>query len=207
MDVFIVDHPVAAVRLATMRDETTRPAGFRQALHELSRLLVYEATGDLPTEAFEVQTPLGPAEAERLDQSPLLAPVLRAGLGMLGAAQEVLPESQVGFIGLRRNEETLEPDSYLTTVPDDLGGRPVLVLDPMLATGGSAEHACRIVREAGAGPIILVCVLAAPEGIEALETTGLVDQVYTAAVDSHLDETAFIVPGLGDAGDRQFGIQ
>ncbi|MCP5026673.1 MAG: uracil phosphoribosyltransferase [Actinomycetia bacterium] len=207
MEVFIIDHPVAATRLTTMRDESTPPARFRQALHELSRLLVYEATGDLTTETFEVRTPMGPAEGERLHQPPLLAPVLRAGLGMLGAAQELLPESSVGFIGLRRNEETLEPDSYLTTVPADLAGRPVLVLDPMLATGGSAEHACRIVSDAGAGPVILVCALAAPEGIETLEATGLVDQVYTGAVDSHLDETAFIVPGLGDAGDRQFGAQ
>ncbi|MCP3854079.1 MAG: uracil phosphoribosyltransferase [Actinomycetia bacterium] len=207
MDVFIVDHPVAAARLAQLRDEATPPPLFRQALHELSRLLVYEATGDLETNEYEVQTPLGPAPAERLAVPPLLAPVLRAGLGMLGAAQELLPESEVGFIGLRRDEETLEPDSYLTTVPDDLAGRSVLVLDPMLATGGSAEHACRIVRDAKADLVSLVCVLAAPEGIEALEATGLVDQVYTASVDSHLNQASFIVPGLGDAGDRQFGIQ
>lgn len=209
MHVHVVDHPLAAVALSRLRDEHTDRPAFRATLRELSRHLTYEATRDLPVRTVDIITPMGPADGTELASEaslPLLVPVLRAGLGMLDAALEVLPTAQTGFIGLKRNEETLLPDVYLNTVPEDLQGQPVMVLDPMLATAGSAIHACRSLRDANAGRIILVCVLSAPEGIEALRDSGTVDTHVTASIDSHLNEVGYIVPGLGDAGDRQFGV-
>jgi uracil phosphoribosyltransferase len=192
-----------------MRDErTTRPA-FRSALRDLSRHLVYEACRDLPTTTVGITTPMGPTAGTELasdTELPLLVPVLRAGLGMLDAALAVLPEARTGFIGLKRNEETLQPDVYLDTVPRDLAGQPVMVLDPMLATAGSAVHACRSLRESNAGTITVVCALSAPEGVETLSESGTADVHVTASIDSHLNEIGYIVPGLGDAGDRQFGV-
>lgn len=209
MHIQIVDHPLAAISLTRLRDETTTRPAFRAALRDLSRHLVYEASRGLATRDVEINTPMGPTTGIALGperELPLLVPVLRAGLGMLDAALAVLPEARTGFIGLKRNEETLQPDVYLDTVPTDLGGQPVMVLDPMLATAGSAIHACGSLRDANAGPITVVCVLSAPEGVEALTASGLVDTHVTAAVDSHLNEIGYIVPGLGDAGDRQFGV-
>jgi len=209
VEVHVVDHPLAAVALTRLRDqETTRPA-FRAALRTLSRHLVYEASRDLATSEVDIVTPMGPTVGVTLGpdtELPLLVPVLRAGLGMLDAALAVLPEARTGFIGLKRNEETLQPDVYLDTVPADLGGQPVMVLDPMLATAGSAIHACRSLQESNAGPIAVVCVLSAPEGVEALRASGTASAHVTASIDSHLDEIGYIVPGLGDAGDRQFGV-
>ncbi|MDW3217679.1 MAG: uracil phosphoribosyltransferase [Acidimicrobiales bacterium] len=209
MHVHVVDHPLAAVALTRLRDERTDRPAFRAALRELSRHLTYEATRDLPVRSVDITTPMGPATGTELESEtslPRLVPVLRAGLGMLDAALEVLPEAQTGFIGLKRNEETLLPDVYLDTVPEDLQGQPVMVLDPMLATAGSAIHACSSLRAANAGRITVVCVLSAPEGIEALRESGTADAHVTASIDSHLNEVGFIVPGLGDAGDRQFGV-
>lgn len=203
----IVDHPLAAERLTTIRDETTDPAGFRRALNELSWLLVYEATRDLEVVETEVTTPLKTTTGSMVDPVPLIVPVLRAGLGMLQAAHTMLPRADVGFVGLRRNEDTLESEEYVTTVPEDLGGRPVLILDPMLATGGSLCHAAGNIADHNPGRLIVVCVLAAPEGIERVEQAGFEADIVTAAVDQGLNEVAFIVPGLGDAGDRQFGQQ
>jgi uracil phosphoribosyltransferase len=150
---------------------------------------------------------MGPTTGTTLDdnQLPLLVPVLRAGLGMLDTALELLPEAHTGFVGVKRDEETLLPAAYLDSVPPELDGRPVLVLDPMLATAGSAIHTCRLLRESTAGSITVVCVLSAPEGVEALRDSGLAEAHYTAAIDDHLNEIGYIVPGLGDAGDRQFG--
>jgi uracil phosphoribosyltransferase len=205
MQVTVVDHPLAAQLLGRLRDETTDRARFRRAMDDLSGILVYEATRDVAVEAVEIRTPLGPAASCRVAQPPLVVPVLRAGLGMLGGVLRYLPETDTGFIGLARNEETFVPEPYMNSVPDALGGRPVLVLDPMLATGGSLEHACRTLADRGAGPLTAVCVLAAPEGIDRIAASGLVAHVVTASIDERLNGSAYIVPGLGDAGDRLFG--
>jgi len=156
---------------------------------------------------YEVQTPLEAASGVRIEPVPLIVPVLRAGLGMLDAAFTMLPSAEVGFVGLRRNEQSLDSEEYMTTVPDDLDGRPVIILDPMLATGGSLVHTVEIVERSNPGEIIVVCVLAAPEGIAHFGERYPDAKVITASVDSHLNEVGFIVPGLGDAGDRQFGVQ
>jgi uracil phosphoribosyltransferase len=201
----VVDHPLAAARLTTMRDERTDNTGFRVALRELATMLVYEATRELPVEPVPIRTPVGAAVGSRPANPPLLVPVLRAGLGMAEAALGLLPEAQMGFVGLARDEETFQPRAYLESLPADLAGQPVMVLDPMLATGGSLEHCCRLIVERGCTDITVVCVLAAPEGIKRLGASGLPLRLITASVDSGLNERAFIVPGLGDAGDRQFG--
>jgi uracil phosphoribosyltransferase len=205
VDVLVVDHPLAAARLTSMRDERTDPGGFRAALRELSSLLVYEATRELAVETYPVRTPLVQTDGVRLANPPLLVPVLRAGLGMAEAALGLLPESSMGFVGLARDEETLQPRAYLESLPEDLTGLPVLVLDPMLATGGSLEHCCRLLAARGCTDITVICALVAPEGLRRLEASGLPIRIVTAAIDQHLNEKAFIVPGLGDAGDRQFG--
>ena len=205
MEVSVVNHPLVSARLTELRRADTPSPEFRRALDELSGLLVYEAVRDLPTAATEVDTPLAPASGVQIDNPPLLVPVLRAGLGMLDAARKLLPEAAVGFLGVRRNEETLQPEPYLNTVPDDLGGQAVLVLEPMLATGGSLAYVCGRMAAAGAGQITAVCVLAAPEGVKALEAAAPTVRLFTAAVDEGLNDRAYIVPGLGDAGDRQFG--
>lgn len=169
-------------------------------------MVVYEATRSLRTNTIEIETPLQRTTGARLAESPLVVPVLRAGLGMLDAAMLLVPDSTIGFIGVKRNEETLQPDAYVNTVPDDLGGLPCLVLDPMLATGGSLVHTCDLLRQANAGPITVACVLAAPEGIATLNNAHPEVATYTAAIDDSLNDVAFIQPGLGDAGDRQFGV-
>jgi uracil phosphoribosyltransferase len=205
MQVTVVDHPLAGQLLTRLRDEATDRAGFRRAMDDLSGILVYEATRDAPVAELPITTPMGPTVGTRLAAPPLVVPVLRAGLGMLGGVLRHLPETDTGFIGLARNEATFEPEAYMSSVPDELAGRPVLALDPMLATGGSLEHACRLLVERGAGPLTAVCVLAAPEGIERLRTSGLVAHLVTASIDERLNDQAYIVPGLGDAGDRLFG--
>jgi uracil phosphoribosyltransferase len=203
----VVDHPLAAERLTTLRDEFTPSSAFRRALQELSGFVLYEATRSLATEPLTVTTPLASTTGRRVAPQPLLVPVLRAGLGMLVAAQQLLPDAPVGFIGVRRNEETLLPDAYMSTVPTDLAGAPVIVLDPMLATGGSLVYTCEQIVEHNAGRLIVACVLAAPEGLDRFAAAGFDAEVHTAAVDERLNEVGFIVPGLGDAGDRQFGVQ
>ncbi|HET6953633.1 MAG TPA: uracil phosphoribosyltransferase [Acidimicrobiales bacterium] len=205
MELTVVDHPLAARLLTRLRDATTERAAFRQAMDALARMLVYEACRTLETEQVDVTTPMGPATGIRIPRPPLVVPVLRAGLGLHGAVIGLLPETETAFVGVARNEQTLQPEPYMNSVPADLAGRPVMVLDPMLATGGSLAHACRLLRARGAGEMTGVCVLAAPEGLAHIEASGLVARVVTAAVDSHLDDRAFIVPGLGDAGDRLFG--
>lgn len=205
MDVLVVDHPLAQTRLTALRDAGTDAAAFRASLHELTSMLVYEATRSVGVDRFPITTPVGSAQGARVTNPPLLVPVLRAGLGMADAALALLPESSMGFVGLARDEETFEPRAYMESLPDDLAGQPVLVLDPMLATGGSLEHCCRLLAERGCADICVLCALAAPEGIARLERTGLPLRIVTAAVDDGLNPHMFIVPGLGDAGDRQFG--
>ena len=207
MHVTVVDHPLAAERLAILRAESTNNAEFRQALDGLGGMLVYEATRHLRTHDTTVITPLGPAPARALSDVPMLVPILRAGVGLVNPALRLIPQAEVGFVGLARNEETFQPHPYLAKLPERLDGRPVIILDPMLATGGSLEYACRLLVERGAPqPLTTVCVLAAPEGIERIRNCGINVNVVTAAIDSHLNENAYIVPGLGDAGDRQFGL-
>lgn len=205
MDTLVVDHPLAAQLLTRMRDESTDRAGFRHASDELAGMLVYEATRNLATEPVRVRTPLTETDGVRIARPPLVVPVLRAGLGMLGPVIRLLPGTDTGFIGVSRNEETHEPEPYMNSVPDDLDGRPVLALDPMLATGGSMLYTCQLLAERNPGPITVACILAAPEGVDRLAASGLVDALVTASIDDRLNDDAFIVPGLGDAGDRLFG--
>jgi uracil phosphoribosyltransferase len=201
----VVDHPIVQARLTVMRDRTTRNAEFRAARRELGTLLVYEATRELPRADCRVETPIAPAVGVTIANPPLLVPVLRAGLGMAEAAFNLLPESQMGFVGLVRDEETHEPHPYMASLPDSLSGRPVIVLDPMVATGGSLLHCLKLLAARGAADITVICALVAPEGLALLERSGLPVKVFTASIDERLNENAFIVPGLGDAGDRQFG--
>jgi uracil phosphoribosyltransferase len=205
MQTLVVDHPIAQSRLTVMRNENSSNADFRSALRELATLLVYEATRDLAVRAVTITTPLGPTQGTELDNPPLIVPVLRAGLGMAEAAFNLLPESQMGFVGLARNEQTHDPEAYMASLPDSLVGRPVIVLDPMLATGGSLLHCIELLVARGASDITVVCVLVAPEGLQRLEQSGFPLRVVTASIDDGLNENAYIVPGLGDAGDRQFG--
>jgi uracil phosphoribosyltransferase len=206
MFVAVIDHPLVVERLTRMRDKTTKRAEFRRNLEELTSFVVYESLREQPVVRIEVDTPLAPTPGVQVAEPPLIVPVMRAGLGMLHATQLLLPNARVGFVGLRRDEDTHLPHAYVNTVPENLDGKRVLVLDPMLATGGSLIHTCELLLAANAGHITVVCVLAAPEGIEALRVAGIATTVFTASIDERLNENAFIVPGLGDAGDRQFGL-
>ncbi|MFE9745036.1 uracil phosphoribosyltransferase [Saccharothrix saharensis] len=205
MDVLVVDHPLARARLTTMRDARTDNAAFRAALHELTVMLVYEATRDLPVAEERVHTPVARTTGYRLANPPLLVPVLRAGLGMADQAHKLIPDAQMGFVGLARDEETLQPTPYMESLPDSLAGRPVFVLDPMLATGGSMAYTIRLLTDRGATDVTAICALAAPEGIKHLEESALPVRLITASIDERLNDSGFIVPGLGDAGDRQYG--
>jgi uracil phosphoribosyltransferase len=205
VQVDVVDHPLAQSRLTAMRDARTDSAAFRAALHELTTMLVYEAARSFPVERYPVDTPVALAEGTRLANPPLLVPVLRAGLGMADSALALLPESSMGFVGLARDEHTYQPREYMESLPVDLSGLPVLVLDPMLATGGSLLHCCQLLANRGCTDITVLCVLAAPAGLRTLEESGLPLRVVTASIDQGLNDKMFIVPGLGDAGDRQFG--
>lgn len=205
MEVRVVDHPLAVALLTTMRDARTGNAAFRDALRDLTAMLVYEATRDAAIETFPVRTPLAETLGVRLAKPPLLVPVLRAGLGMVDQALALLPAARVGFVGVARDEETHQAAGYFDSLPDELAHVPVLVLDPMLATGGSLKHTLGLLLDRGATEITVLCAVAAPDGIAALEKTAPNARLFTAAVDDELNENAFIVPGLGDAGDRQFG--
>jgi len=205
LDVVVVDHPLAASRLSTMRDARTDNAAFRAALRELTLMLIYEASRNLSTEKVPIHTPVARTSAVRLADPPLLVPVLRAGLGMADQAHALIPEAQMGFVGLARDEDTLLPTPYMESLPESLAGRPVYVLDPMLATGGSMVHTIELLTARGATDVTAICALAAPEGLVALLESGLAARVVTASVDERLNDSGYIVPGLGDAGDRQFG--
>lgn len=205
MHTHVVDHPLAAVLLTTMRDARSDNATFRAALRSLTHMLVYEAMRTVPVEEFEVLTPVAATTGVRLAGPPLLVPVLRAGLGMVEQASALVPQARVGFVGIARDEQTHQPVPYLESLPADLSGIAVYVLDPMLATGGSMIHTIDLLVARGASDITAVCVVAAPEGVAALEDSGHPVRLVTGAVDDGLNEDAFIVPGLGDAGDRQFG--
>lgn len=188
-----------------MRDARTDSAAFRAALQELTLILIYEALRDAPVRVERIHTPVARTDGFWLANPPLLVPVLRAGLGMADQAQKLIPDAQMGFVGMSRDETTLQPTPYMESLPDDLAGRPVFVLDPMLATGGSMKHTIELLTTRGATDVTAVCVLAAPEGIQALAESGLPVRLVTSSVDERLNDSGFIVPGLGDAGDRQYG--
>jgi uracil phosphoribosyltransferase len=205
MDVLVIDHPLAKARLTTLRDTRSDRATFRAALQELTVMLVYEATRGAELREDRIDTPVAPTVGHHLANPPLLVPVLRAGLGMADQAHKLIPGAQMGFVGVARDEATLKPTPYMASLPDDLADRPVMVLDPMLATGGSMEYTIRLLTDRGATDVTAVCVLAAPEGVERLRTSGLPVRLVTAALDQKLNDVGYIVPGLGDAGDRQYG--
>ncbi|GAB18627.1 uracil phosphoribosyltransferase [Gordonia effusa NBRC 100432] len=205
MQITTVDHPLALTRLTTLRDKNTDNAAFRGALDDLTQMLIYEALRGWPTDDRQIETPLVPHTGVRLHRPPLLVPVLRAGLGMVDQAHAMVPEAQVGFVGIARDEATAEPVPYLASLPEDLSEHPVFVLDPMLATGGSMLYTLNLLVERGAQDITAVCVVGAPAGVAALNDSGLPVRLVITAIDDRLDEANYIVPGLGDAGDRQFG--
>ena len=206
MTTHLVEHPLISERLTRLRMQATPRPEFRRVLTELSGFVIYESLRNIPTTKIDIDTPLEPTNGFKITQSPILVPVMRAGLGMLDAALDLLPDSRVGFIGLKRDEDTLLPHAYANTVPDDLDGRPTLVLDPMLATGGSLAHTVDLLREANAGVITVACVLTCPEGVALMDDRHPDVEIHTAAIDIALNEVGFIRPGLGDAGDRQFGL-
>ena len=200
----VVSHPLAGHLLAELRDTGTEPERFRHVAKRLSTVLVLEATRGLATRESEVTTPLRKATAQLLDRPVVAVPILRAGLGLLEAVTELLPDVRVGYAGLERDEETLQPTSYYLKVPE-LHDASVLLLDPMLATGGSAAFAASLLKEHGATDLQMVCVVAAPEGVRRLADEHPDVRVVTAALDAHLNDVGYIVPGLGDFGDRLFG--
>lgn len=207
MDTYVVDHPLAASLLTTMRDARSDNVAFRAALRKLTQMLVYEAMREAAVERFEVATPISMAQGVRLANPPLLVPILRAGLGMVEQASNMIPQASVGFVGMARDETTHQPVPYLESLPADLSDYPVYVLDPMVATGGSMVRTLDLLADRGATDVTLVCVVAAPEGLAALAESGHSIRVFAAGIDEGLNEDAYLVPGLGDAGDRQFGRQ
>lgn len=205
MPLHLVDHPLAHDALATLRDKRTTPEHFRQAANRISVLLVAEALRDVPTESVTVDTPLGPAAGRRVGRDVVVVPVLRAGLGMLDAVLELVPSARVGHIGLQRDEMTAVASQYYSKLPAPLGESYVLMIDPMLATGGSAVAALDLLARSGAGTVRLVCIVAAPEGVALVERHHPGVDIYTPVVDRELNAQKYIVPGLGDFGDRLYG--
>jgi len=208
MALTVVDHPLVRHKLSILRNRDTDTKTFRQLVGELAALLTYEATRTLELEPIEVETPLETSAQARVSGKKLaVVPIFRAGLGMLDAVVDLIPVARVGFVGLYRDEETLEPVEYYSKLPPDLAERDVLVLDPMLATGGSLSATCAIVKRAGARRITAVSLVAAPEGVARLDADHPDVDIVTAALDRELNEVGYILPGLGDAGDRLFGTR
>jgi uracil phosphoribosyltransferase len=211
MRLHVVDHPLVSHKLTMLRDEDTTSPDFRRLTEELVTLLAYEATRHVRVDPVTINTPVAPARGVNLSRPrPLVVPILRAGLGMLEGMMRLMPSAEVGFLGMVRNEETLQASTYAERLPADLSGRQCYVLDPMLATGGTLAAAIRFLTDRGADHITCVCLLVAPEGVANLER-GLAGievpvTVVTAALDDQLNEKGYIVPGLGDAGDRLYGL-
>ena len=204
----VVSHPLVQHKLSYLRDQETPTVHFRKLANEVTLLLTYEATKDFPTEPVEIETPLEQMVAERISGKKVaICPILRAGVGMLDGVLSLIPGARVGFIGLYRDEETLQAVEYFVKLPKDIARRDVILLDPMLATGNSSVAALATVKNAGARSVILVCLVSAPEGIEHVHAEHPDVHIVTAAVDRGLDERGFIVPGLGDAGDRLYGTR
>ena len=206
--VHVIDHPMIQHKLTIMRDKETGSKDFRQLLEEISLLMGYEITRDLPLENKEIETPICKMTAKKVRGRKLaIVPILRAGMGMVKGIQTLVPVAKVGHIGLYRNEKTHEPVVYYCKLPEDIQNRLVIVTDPMLATGGSASDAVQMLKDRGCTNIRLMCLVAAPEGIAKVQKEHPDVDIYVAAVDDHLNADAYIVPGLGDAGDRIFGTK
>ena len=204
----VVDHPLVQHKLTLMRKKTTSTVEFRQLLREISQFLAYEITGNLPMTTRRIETPIEEMDAPTLDGKKLaLISILRAGNGLLDGVLELVPSARVGFVGLYRDEETLQPVQYYYKVPHGLENRMVIAVDPMLATGNSSAAAIELLKKSGANNIRFLCLLAAPEGIKRMEEAHPDVPIVTAAVDEKLNENGYIVPGLGDAGDRMFGTK
>lgn len=210
MRLHIADHPLIAHKLTVLRDESTDSPTFRRLADELVTLLAYEATREVRTEPREVTTPVTTMTGVRIaSPRPLVVPILRAGLGMLEGMTRLVPTAEVGFLGMVRDEETLKATTYAERLPDDLSGRQIFVLDPMLATGGTLAVAIQFLLDRGARDVVAICLLTAPEGVRLIESTfdhSANVTIVTAALDERLDENGYIVPGLGDAGDRLYGV-
>ena len=204
----IVDHPLVQHKLTIMRDKSTSTAVFRQLLREISQLLAYEVTRNLPMTTTRIETPMQEMDAPTLDGKKLaLISILRAGNGLLDGVLELIPSARVGFVGLYRDEETLQPVQYYFKVPEGLDDRLVIAVDPMLATGNSSVAAVDLLKKAGATNIIFLCLLASPEGVATMKAAHPDVPIVTAALDESLNEKGYIIPGLGDAGDRMFGTK
>jgi len=204
----VLDHPLLQHKLAVLRDKETGVKEFREVVTEMATLMCYEATRDLVLEQVEIETPLGPAIVNRLSGKKLaVVPILRAGLGMVDGIQNLVPSVKIGHLGLYRDPETLDPVEYYCKMPRDIAEREVIILDPMLATGGSTAAAIRVIKGYGCKHIKLMSILAAPEGVARVHEEHPEVEIYTAAVDQGLNEDGYILPGLGDAGDRMFGTK
>jgi uracil phosphoribosyltransferase len=204
-NVILIEHPVIQTKLTELRDFATEHRKFRALLNEIASLMVYEVTRDWPTTPRPIQTPLERTTGNVLSRKVTLVPILRAGLGMAEGVLRLLPDARMGHLGVYRDEKTLEPISYYQKLPPDIAQTEVLLIDPMLATGGSGSAAVSILKKAGVGSMKFVCLVAAPEGIRALHQQHPEVPIYTAAIDRQLNEKGYILPGLGDAGDRIFG--
>ncbi|MBQ8974415.1 MAG: uracil phosphoribosyltransferase [Oscillospiraceae bacterium] len=208
MAVHVLDHPLLQHKLAILRDKQTSVKEFRELVSEIATLMCYEATRDLPTETVEIETPVAKAAVRKISGKQMaVGPILRAGLGMVDGIVTLRPACKVGHIGLYRNPETLEPVEYYCKMPNDISSREVLIVDPMLATGGSATAAIQFIKNYGCKHIKLMCIIAAPEGVKRIEEDHPDVDVYVASVDEKLNDHGYIVPGLGDAGDRIFGTK
>ena len=206
--VTVIDHPLVQHKLALLRDKETGTKAFRELVGELAMLMGYEVTRDLPLQDVEVETPIAVGSFKMLANEKLsVVPILRAGLGMADGMMNLIPHAKMGHIGLYRNPDTLMPTGYYCKLPDDIHERDTIIVDPMLATGNSAIEAIRLIKEAGAKTIRLVCLISAPEGIYAIQKAHPDVDIYVASIDEKLNEHGYIVPGLGDAGDRLFGTK
>ena len=204
--VHVFDHPLIQHKLSILRDKNTSVKEFRELISEIAMLMCFEATRDLPLEEIDVETPVATAHCKHIAGKKLaIVPILRAGLGMVDGMVTMMPNVKVGHIGLFRDPQTLEPVKYYFKMPPDIAERDVIIVDPMLATGGSAEMAISYLRERGVKDIRMLCIVAAPEGLKSLTEKDPDVHIYTCAIDDHLNEAAYIVPGLGDAGDRIYG--
>jgi uracil phosphoribosyltransferase len=209
MRVHVANHPLITHKLTILRDKNTPSPVFRQLVEELVTLLAYEATRDIRTEAITIETPVTTTQGVKLSKPrPIIVPILRAGLGMLEGITKLLPSATVGFLGIKRDEQTLMPETYANRLPEDLSGRQVFIIDPMLATGGTLIDSIDYVFERGATEVICICLIGAPEGVEAVEQhVGEKNvSIVLGALDEKLNEHGYIVPGLGDAGDRLYGL-
>lgn len=204
----VLDHPLIQHKLSIIRDKNCGTREFRQCVNEIAELMVYGVSRDMPLEDVEVETPITKATTKRLaGKKVVVVPILRAGIGMVDGILELIPAAKVGHIGMYRDEETLQPHEYFVKMPDDLENREMIIVDPMLATGGSAIMAVDALKKRGAKSIKFVCLVAAPEGVKAFREAHPDVDIYSASLDEYLNEDGYIVPGLGDAGDRLFGTK